>query len=478
MLDKIVMILEKDCQLQIGDLLLVGVSGGPDSLCLMHILHALGYNFIIAHINHQLRPQADEEASLVKQFARDMNVECISTRVNVFSYVEQNSISVEEAARLMRYQFLFKQAEQRAAKAVLVGHNADDQVETILLHFLRGTGLSGLRGMDFKTIPNPWSDHIPLLRPLLSTSRAAIQAYLAEHNLHPLCDQSNQDTTYFRNRVRLELLPILEKYNPRIRANLLRMSQIVRDDYQVLQNNVSSAWENCLVNQDAGYLSFRLSAFVILPVSIQRYVLRKAINYHLPGLRDVGYECIERGIDFLNHGKENGQVDILAGVRIIKEGDLFWVASWQAELPDMDFPSLPAGQQLTLNIPSTIELSNGWKMRALEISDDQKGMQKSVETIDPFQAWIAVDSLQLPLTIRTRRVGELIKPLGMQGHSVKISDLMINLKIPKRARNTWPLVSAADEIVWVPCYRVSYKASIKPDSQQIVKLILSREPTP
>jgi tRNA(Ile)-lysidine synthase len=478
MLDKIAMILEEDCQLQIGDLLLVGVSGGPDSLCLMHILHTLGYNLIIAHINHGLRPQADEEASLVKQFAREMNVEYISTRVNVLSYAERRSVSVEEAARIMRYQYLFKQAEQRAVEAVLVGHNADDQVETILLHFLRGTGLSGLRGMDFKTVPNPWSDHIPLLRPLLSTPRAEIQVYLAEHHLIPLSDQSNQDTNYFRNRVRFELLPILEDYNPRIRANVLRMSQIVRDDYQVLQNNVTMAWEKALVSQGAGYLSFHLSAVVSLPVSIQRYVLRKAINFHLPGLRDVGLECIERGIDFLNHGKANGQVDILAGVRIIKEGDLYWVASWQAELPGMEFPGLPAGQQLMLKIPSTLQLPNGWKLQAIETSDVQNGNRKGAETIDPFQAWIAADSLNLPLTIRTRRPGERIIPLGMQGHSVKISDLMINLKIPKRVRDAWPLVCAGHEIVWVPGYRVSHAASIKPGSQKIVNLILSREATP
>jgi tRNA(Ile)-lysidine synthase len=478
MLDKIAMILEKDCQLDNRDLLLVGVSGGPDSLCLLHILHTLGYKLIAAHVNHRLRSQADEEAMLVKQFASDMKVDYIATQVNVLSYAEQGSVSVEEAARILRYHYLFEQAEQRAAKAVLVGHNADDQVETILMHFLRGTGLSGLRGMEFKNVPNPWSDHIPLLRPFLSTPRAEIQKYLAENHLSPVSDQSNQDNTYFRNRVRLELLPILEDYNPRIRANLLRMSQIVRDDYQVLQNNVSLAWEEGLIDRRAGYLSFSLSQFITLPVSIQRYVVRKAVHFHLPGLRDVSLECIQRGVDFLNQVKANGQVDILSGVRIIKEGDLYWVASWQAELPGMDFPSVRQGQQLCLEIPSTIELADGWNLQIIEPPDLQNGIQKDAETVDPFQAWIAVDSLQLPLTVRTRRAGERIKPLGMEGHSVKISDLMINLKIPKRARSSWPLVCAADEIVWVPGYRVSQSASLKPDSQKIVNLILSRELPP
>jgi tRNA(Ile)-lysidine synthase len=478
MLDKFAMILEKYCELQIGDLLLVGVSGGPDSLCLLHLLHTLGYRLIAAHVNHQLRPQADEEALFVKQFANNLGIKCVTNQVNVLSYAESSSVSVEEAARLMRYRYLFEQAEKQAAKAVLVGHNADDQVETILMHILRGSGLSGLQGMDFKTLPSPWSDHIPLLRPLLSTSRAEIREYLSEHHLIPVSDQSNQDTTYFRNRLRLELLPLLENYNPQIRGNLLRMSQIIRDDYLVLQNIVNSAWEKSLVKQGSDYLGFRLSEFINLPVSIQRSLLRKAINFHLPGLRDVGSECIERGVNFLNHGNRYGQVDILAGIRIIKEGEIYWVAGWQAELPRMDFPTIEQGQQFSLEIPSTLLLPNGWKLQSIETSGLRNAIQKSAENTDPFQAWIATDGLHLPLTIRCRKAGERIHPAGMQGHSVKISDLMINLKIPRRVRDIWPVVYSGNEIVWVPGYRVSHKATIRPDSHNIVNLILSRESSP
>jgi tRNA(Ile)-lysidine synthase len=473
--DKIAMILVNECKIHAEDLLLVGVSGGPDSLCLLHVLHCLGYRLIIAHINHQLRHQAAADEAMVKRLASDMGVECLSTQVDVSSYAEEHSISIEEAARLLRYHYLFEQAHEKGAKAVVVGHNADDQVETILMHFLRGSGLSGLRGMDFLTVPNPWSDHIPLLRPLLNTSKEEIQGYLSEHHLEPVFDQSNQDTSYFRNRLRLELIPYLEGYNPGIRGNLLRLAQIVRDDYEVLQNNVENAWEKVLIKQGPIYLAFRQAKFMHLPISIQRYLLRKAINYHLPGLRDVGLESIERCMNFLNRANVHGQVDVLAGVRIIKDGDVFWVVDWQAELPVMDFPAIMEGQQLNFEIPSTLILENGWKLQSIEMTNPRKVFLGDEEKNDPFETWLTTDDLSFPLTVRCRRAGDFIRPLGMHGHSVKLSDLMINLKIPKRARNTWPLVCTSEEVIWLPGYRVCQRASVKPNSQRIFKLTLSRE---
>ncbi|MFZ2098187.1 MAG: tRNA lysidine(34) synthetase TilS [Anaerolineales bacterium] len=477
MLDNIVMILEKTCEIQKDDLLLVGVSGGPDSLFLLHVLHALGYQLIAAHVNHGLRPEANEEALLVKHFASDMGVEYITRKVDILSFSNRQSLSVEEAARIMRYRYLFEQAKVTGATAVVVGHTADDQVETILMHILRGSGLSGLRGMDYRSAPNPWSDHIPLIRPLLSTQRDDILNYLAEHNLSPVSDRSNLDTTFFRNRLRHELLPMLEKYNPHIRDILLRQAQISREDYTFLQQIVSKVWKQNLVRHGPGYLAFHLDGFMEQSLSIQRYFLRKAIDDHLPGLRDVGLDCIERGVDFLCRGKASGQVDLMAGLRIVKEGDLFWVASWQADLPGLDFPAIKTGDQLALKIPSVVSLANGWKLHSVEAAYPHEVIKYHFEQTDPFQAWIDVYELELPLIVRCRKPGERFQPVGMDGHSLKVSDLMINLKIPKRARNTWPLICSGEDIIWVPGYRVSEQACIKPGSRKIVQLILSREST-
>lgn len=474
MLDKIVIILQQECNLQAQNLILVGVSGGPDSICLLHVLHTLGYHILAAHVNHRLRPEADEEAQMVKQFAGDLGVDFISCQADVLSYAYEHSVSIEEAARNMRYHYLFEQAKKMGASAVLVGHNADDQVETILMHLLRGSGLAGLRGMEYRTVPNPWSEHIPLIRPLLSTKREDILKYLTEHSLNTISDHSNLDTTFFRNRLRHELLPILEKYNPRIRENLLRVGQITRDDYAVLQQLAIEAWEINLVGQGPGYLAFNLTGFRKLTTSLQRYLLRKSIAYHLPGLRDVDFECIERGLFILNDDKPYLQADLIGGLCIIKDGKLFWLANWQADLPRADFPAVTVDKELLLKIPSTLSISSNWKLQAVVVPFQELVMQQSMANLDPFQVWLDADNLETPLIVRYRKTGDRIQPLGMDGHSMKVSDLMINLKLPKRARSTWPLVCSGDVILWVPGYRLSHLVRIKSSSRSIIHLTLSR----
>ncbi len=475
MLDKIAKILQRECKLHQSDCLLVGVSGGPDSLCLLHILHTSGYNLIAAHVNHQLRSEADAEAQFVMQFAGESGIEFISSEIDVRSYASEHSLSIEETARTLRYHYLFEQAEFVGAAAVLAAHTADDQVETILMHLLRGSGLSGLRGMEYRTLPNPWSDSIPLVRPLLSTWRQEIVEYLAENEIESVTDQSNLDMTYFRNRLRHELLPILEDYNPGVRQNLLRSGQIMRDDYSVLQKLVDEAWKDNLVNLGPGYLAFHRPGILELPVSLQRYLLRKAIAYHLPGLRDIDFECIERGLKFLAEAKPNGQVDLMSDLCIIREGDLFWLASSLEDLPLTDYPAIAPGEEYSLNIPSRVSLNDGWQLQAVEATDLELAIQASVANSDPYHAWVDGGKIELPLTVRCRAAGDRIQPVGMDGHSIKVSDLMINLKLPKRARKTWPLVCSGDHVLWVPGCRLSQRAQVSAGSRSVVHLTLSRD---
>ena len=463
-----------ECQLQGGKLLVVGVSGGPDSLYLMHALHFLGHHVVAVHVNHGLRPEADDESEQVKQFADHLGVDFISCRVGVMTYARKESISIEEAARMLRYGALFEQVKIYGASAVLVGHNADDQVETILMHFLRGSGLTGLRGMGTFTLPNSWSEDIPLVRPLLSTWRAEIQKYLDDHHIKAIFDTSNLDVSFFRNRLRHELLPTLEDYNPCIRESLLRMGQSIKDDYSVLEELTNKAWESTLIKQGCGYLVFRTEEYLQLPNSIQRYLLRRAIAYYLPGLQDVGFDCIERGIKLLTGNKKNSQTDLIAGVRLIKEGRQFRLVEQQADLPGGDFPSLLSDEILILKIPSTQKINNDWQLDVEEISYEDLPNLRADADLDHFQAWLDVSELVLPLIVRVRKPGDQIKMLGLNGHSMKISDLMINLKLTKLARATWPLICSGSEIVWVPGYRISELARIKPDTSRVIHLTLYR----
>jgi tRNA(Ile)-lysidine synthase len=473
-LDKIAMTLSIECQIDPLNLSVIGISGGPDSVCLLHILHELGCNLLAVHVNHQLRPEAAQEAKAVETFARGLGVEFMTCQVDVHGFAAEQSVSIEEAARTLRYKVLFDMAERHGAMAVMVAHNADDQVETILMHLLRGSGLVGLRGMEYRKLPNPWSELIALARPLISTWREEILEYLAAHNLSYSYDQSNLDTTFFRNRLRHELLPYLEKYNPRIRQNLLRMSQINKADFALLQTLVTQAWQANFIQQGSGYIAFNLTGFQKLPTAIQRYFLRKAIEYHLPGLRDIDFECIERGIHFLCDEHSRGQVDLMSGLRLIKEDEIFWLATWQSELAGMDYPTVSKDEVLTIPIPTNLHLANGWQLQAIQEPVPGQAIQKSYTNQDPFQAWLDLDGLVLPLTVHARKTGERFQPLGMQGHSQKISDLMVNLKLPRRARSTWPLVCSENNILWIPGFRQSHLGRIQPNSQRIVHLVLSR----
>jgi tRNA(Ile)-lysidine synthase len=162
MLDRIANILQHECQLYEENKLVVGVSGGPDSLCLLYALSQLGYVITAVHVNHGLRPEADQESEQVRQFAFGLGIDFIACRIDVRAYSREGSTSIEAAARDLRYRALFEQAKISGASAVVVGHNADDQVETILMHLLRGSGLAGLRGMEIRALPNAWSEDIPL----------------------------------------------------------------------------------------------------------------------------------------------------------------------------------------------------------------------------------------------------------------------------------------------------------------------------
>jgi tRNA(Ile)-lysidine synthase len=466
-----------ECKLQSENLLVLGVSGGPDSLYLMHALHSLGCHIVAVHVNHKLRPEADVESEQVKQFVEQLGVNFIACRADVLTCARDKSISIEEAARMLRYRALFEQAKFCGACAVVVGHNADDQVETILMHLLRGSGLAGLRGMGLITLPNPWSEDIPLVRPLLTTWRAEIQKYLDDHHITAIFDSSNLDVSFFRNRLRHELLPILEDYNPSIRQVLARMSLSLKDDYSILEELTDKAWESLLISEGHGYLEFHTVEFLQLPLSIQRYFLRKAITYHLPGLSDVGFNCIERGIKLLTSEKTNSQTDLIAGLRLCKKGTQFWVTTWQADLQTSDYPAISIEENLIFLIPSTLILNNDWQFEAEESSIPTISVLQDEASLDPFQAWLDSSGLVFPLIIRARSPGDEIAPIGMNGHSMKISDVMINLKLPKPERATWPLVCSGNEIVWVPGYRICEHARVKADTSRIIHMRLFRNRT-
>jgi tRNA(Ile)-lysidine synthase len=456
--------------------LVLGFSGGPDSLCLLDILQKCGYALVITHLDHQLRPESKQEAFAIQNMAKARNLACFIETADVNRYAKQHGFATEEASRNLRYRFLFQVARQENAQAVVVGHNADDQIETVLMHLLRGAGMSGLIGMRYRSLPNVWSDSIPLLRPLLGVWRKHILDYIEENNLKPFIDASNLDTTFYRNRIRHELIPYMESFNPRLREVIWRTAEIIGEDNAVLQVVTDEAWQNCHLETGKGFVALDVSVLVSQPTGIQRRILRHAIAHLRPSLRDIDYRKIAQTLDFLAAPTKSSQIELIAGLHLLMEGERLWLHDETAKLPQHQWPQV-ADSGSILDIPGELELLGGWKICATVIADTGQTRKQALENTDPYQAWLDMDILELPLAIRTRRPGDRILPLGMDGKSIKLSDLMVNVKLPQRARGSWPLVVSGAEIVWVPGIRLAHPYRVSRWTRRTMQLKLVKPNT-
>ena len=474
MLERVRSILSHNCQVDLSSPMVVGVSGGPDSLCLLDILVRLDYKVVVAHFDHRLRPESTEEARRVEAFAAQLAVPYSGGSQDVAQYALDRGLSVEEAARELRYAFLFAVAQRHDAGAVAVGHTADDQVETVLMHMLRGAGTDGLSGMAYRSLPNPWSGEIALVRPLLAFWREKVLAYLDERGLQPSIDASNLDQTYFRNRLRHELIPTLERYQPNLRRLLWRTADVIGEESRLIDRLVEAAWDECVRQQGPDYLDLEGALLNALPLAMQRRLLRRAIAVIHPGLRDVDYETVERGLAFIASPQPKGQCSLVAGLYLLKEDEHIWLAAWHADLPNSTWPQAPDQECQVLALPGKMALPEGWVLRASVSEDLGSEKAEMLGNTDPFRAWFDADALPATLNVRPRRPGDRVKPLGMGGHSLKVSDLMVNIKVPQRARLRWPLVCAGADILWVPGCRQADLARVTEASCRVVRLELAR----
>jgi tRNA(Ile)-lysidine synthase len=470
-------VLKNYCRLDPDRPILVGVSGGPDSVCLLHILIQNGYALIIAHFNHGLRPEADEEAEFVRKLAVEWQIPFILGQKDVAAFASEHGYSLEEGARMARYRFLSKEAAKRAAQAIAVAHTADDQVETVLMHLLRGTGTSGLRGMAFRTQMKNWGQNTTIVRPLLSTWREEILDYLEAHRLPSRFDRSNLDVRYYRNRLRHELIPFLESYQPAIRQNVWRMAKILQADDEALEAQVQTAWAGCFIEKGRGYIILNRNGLSAQNTSIQRRLVRKSIGLLRPGLRDINFEAIERVLAFVQSPRAGKHIQLGAGISVSFEGGAIWITSQEADLPNATWPQIPPGEAFQLTLPGSLALSGGWILRGeiiLEVGEAFDSESWPSAGADPYQAWMDADQIQSPLLVRARVPGDRFHPLGLEAHSLKLSDFMINVKLPQRARQGWPLILSGDTIAWVPGLRLAYPFRVTPQTRRLVHLSLER----
>jgi tRNA(Ile)-lysidine synthase len=474
MIKNIKPVFTQECALDPAQPVVVGVSGGGDSLCLLDILSKSGYPLVVACLNHSLRPEAASEVLMVQQIASALGAVFVSKTVDTKQFALQSGLSIEAAARQLRYRFLFTQAVKWEAQAVAVGHTADDQAETVLMHLLRGAGLAGLKGMEFRSWLTSWSTEIPLVRPLLNIWHREVLEYCAQHNLTPVQDATNQSPDYFRNRLRLEIIPYLEQFQPNIRQHLVRLASLLALDYQLLQNQVDTVWDALVMKQGHGYVAFNRAEFITQPIAIQRHLIRKAMLAQRTGLQDIEFEMIERARSCLESPTGHRTCDLGAGLQLRVEQEAAWVIVRDIELPGGGWPAVPTDQAVELPVPGSTSLQDGWMLQAVLYAAGDSVYQAARDDQDPYQAWFDAEMIPLPLYIRRRQPGDRIQPQGMGGKRVKISDLMINQKLPYRSRGTWPLICAGGEIIWVPACRQSQFAWPGESTRRLLQLQLIR----
>ncbi len=475
MLDTIESTLLEECGLTKDRPVIAGVSGGPDSLCLMSVLRQAGYRIIVAHFNHKLRPDSDIDANVVEQTATRLNIASVVESGDVRGFADDEKLSIEEAARTMRYRFLMEQARRFKAQAVAVGHTADDQVETVLMHLLRGAGLSGLKGMTHRTVIRTFDPEIPIVRPLLDVWREETLVYCAAKGFRPRHDPSNASLDFFRNRLRHMLIPALESYNPKFREVVWRMSRSLAGDHEIVAQALTDAWKECVVQESGTFISFDSSALTKCPVGLQRNLVRRAIERIRPDELDIGFAALERASQFVSDTKRNIRLDMSGDLHLLREGLLIYVVTGNATLPVERWPQMPdEDSALSVKVPSSIPLSGGWKLNTERWNIASLALDQARSNDDPFQVWIDANGISDALELRVRQEGDRFEPLGMDGHNMKISDFFINVKLPQRARDRWPLLCMGEKVVWVPGYRPAHPFRLTDSTKKALYFSLTR----
>lgn len=467
--------------------IIVGVSGGPDSLCLLHLLRRLrdekhlAIRLVAAHLDHGIRPESGDDAKFVEKIAADWDIPSEMGCADVPAMAREPGLSLEEAARIARYRFLLETAMGRGATTVAVGHNADDQVESVLMHWLRGSGLAGLRGMlpqsllsemrlgqDFPELEND----IRLIRPLLEFTREEIEAYCRQHGLQPRFDQSNLDTTLFRNRLRHELIPYLESYNPNIKSVLVRSAGVLAHDYDYCHSKMLTTWEMAVRELGDGVLEFDRTRWQGVHPSLQAGLLREAIRRLRWTLRNINWIHIENALQLLRAGQVGQKVTLPQGLMLTIGYESFWIADEEARLPMLRYPALSSDIAPVL-VPGETPIGEGvWLLKTELVERETEGAIWE-RNESPWRAYLDAEKLDLTdIRLRIRLPRDRFCPLGMGGKSKEVREFMIGVKLPKGARERYPLVVAGDQIVWIPGLRLDERVKVRLETTRVLVMTM------
>ena len=457
-------ILKKDCVLPEESKIFVGISGGPDSVCLLDVLSQLPYQIIVGHLNHNLRPTSSEEMTFVERLAAKYGFKFIGKSLNILEISKEKKAGVEETARKERYQFLFGAAEAEQAVGVLVAHQADDQIETFLENLLRGAGLEGMTGMKVHSI-SEFNSEIPLIRPLLNIWRAEILIYCQNHQLEYKLDETNQSLEYTRSSIRNHLIPELIRYNPNIKNTLIRTQQVFAADFDYLEDSLAASFEAIQLSEKNEAVELNLKAFKNLPVSMQRLVVKKIFKKYFDAHEIISYSNIEYARKMLARDLRRTSLEISDKLHIFISGQIGVFTKQITDEAKERWPWL-ACEMTFLAQSGKYPFSENWELEIEEISRAKIDFDLH-QNRDAFTGYFDKEMLDEALTFRTWIKGDRFQPLGMNGKSIKLTDYWINRKIPELARNRWPLLVNKNGIIWIPGLQQGNGTRVTDNTQNI-----------
>lgn len=408
-----------------GTKVVVGVSGGMDSVALLHAFHALKIDCTVAHLNHGLRgAESDADEQFVRELAEQLGFPMVGKSVDVQTLADQSGCSIEMAARQARHDFF----AEFDPSVIALAHHADDQAETFILKLARGAGTDGLSGMAFSQKINA----LQLIRPMLDIPRTEILRWAEENQLTWREDASNTDTSFLRNRVRHTILPLLEReLNPTIRETILRTMDILREE---------NAWMTGLIETTS------LEASAALPRAARRRILRNWLFEH--GAKGVSFDAVDTLLSLITDGEGTTIFDLNDHQRVIIE-----YGTPRFEEGNVQ-PSKPQWKL-------TIEQGIGW----------QKDHGKGAGML-PAEASFSADKVgRSAIEVRCFEPGDRMAPLGMEGRR-KLQDIFTDQKIPQAKRNQVPVIICQDEIIWLPGYRTARGWEVKSKDEKSVHVLI------
>jgi len=451
--NKVIAAIKKHSMLSGGERILVGLSGGPDSVCLLHVLNGIRDKFMpdlsAVYIDHGLRPgETDEEIAFCRKICESLDIPFITKSIDVKSFACEQKMNMQEAARQLRYRIFDEISYEINAHKIALGHTADDQAETLLMRLLRGSGPTGLSGIP------PVRKNI--IRPLIETERKDIEGFLDNMKIGFITDSSNAKKEYLRNKIRLSLIPLLREFNPDITDTLSKTAAIFRDEEKYFEIIVTKTLMKLISRKRDSRIELFLTPFEIMDKVIIRRVLRRAID-ETKGLRGISFVHIMDITDLIKKGKPGDRLYLPGGIRIIKGYSTLVLTSEPPVILNTYNLIIP-GETILKEAGVLINAS----LSELPVESGDTALKTDAALFD-------ADKLVFPLTARPRKDGDFFYPLGF-GKRKKIQDFFVDEKVPRDERDRIPLITSAGEIIWVLGYREDDRFRVTDRTKMVLRL--------